>query len=222
MSQHTATLFAMTTPLPGVTSCEDTEALLAYCARVSSAANQDNHSTGFKLLKRLIMSQEWSPLEQVTMNFEIETNRRIARQMLRHWTLRPQEFSQRYAKVPDAPYITEARLQHPTDRQMSVETDDQELQGWWCNVQQEVWALAIHRYNEALDKGIAKEVACAVIPEGMAPSRMYMQGTLRTWIHYTLLRTKTSTQKEHRVLAQQVWEAIKVHFPNLSPAVGLD
>lgn len=190
--------------------------LLAFCARVSSTANQMNHATGPKLLATLVRRKEWSPLEMVSLTVEIETTRDIARQILRHRSFSFQEFSQRYAKVEDESVIRETRLQHATNRQSSVESDDSTLAEWWVDAQKEHAHYSTRLYEEALDKGLAKEVARAVLPEGMTPSRLYMAGTLRSWIHYCALRCEYKTQKEHRLLADQVRVILCEQFPDLA------
>jgi len=218
--KHRATLIAMTQPLPGrlPPECADPGSLLAYLARISNAANQENWRTGPRLLRRLIRDGEWSPLDQVTMNFEIETNRRIARQMLRHWTIKPQEFSQRWAEVPPKPYYTELRDRDPKNRANSVvSTDPHRIEAWRTN-QWFIWDNAWDVYQEALANGVHPEVAVAVLPEGMAPSRLYMQATVRTWLHYSLLRLKPNTQKEHRFIAEDIWQALAEFFPDLVAA----
>ena len=198
----------------------DTSALLAYCARVSATANQNKHETGGKLLRSLIKRKEWSPLEMVSLTMEIVTTRDIARQVLRHRSFSFQEFSQRYAEVTDEPVYREARLQHPTDRQMSVEVAGDEPQGEWQALQWQVVASASHAYNRALQLGIAKEVARAVLPEGMTTSRLYMAGTLRSWLHWVDLRSMAATQKEHRLLAVEAAAILRAEFPDLADLIG--
>lgn len=194
----------------------DTQALLAYFARVSATANQGNHETGAKLIRSLIRRKEWSPLEMVSMTMEITTTRDIARQILRHRSFSFQEFSQRYAKVTDDPVFRGARLQHPTDRQMSVEADNPELQAIWSSYQQTVADVTRDLYEDALSRGVAKEVARAILPEGLTPSRLYMAGTLRSWLHYCLLRREPGTQAEHRAVADEAWSIIVREFPVLA------
>lgn len=187
--------------------------LLAYCARVSSTANQMKHETGPKLIRSLLTRQEWSPLEMVSLTMEIVTTRDIARQILRHRSFSFQEFSQRYAVVQEPFVEREARMQHPTDRQASVPTDDRALQNTWAAIQ---WSLGQHAreaYDWALSNGIAKEQARAVLPEGMTPSRLYMAGTLRSWWHYVQLRIHPATQLEHREVASAAREILFDQFP---------
>jgi thymidylate synthase (FAD) len=194
---------------------ENMTELVAFCARVSNPDNQSNKVTSEKLIRYLIKNQHWSPLEMVSMCLEIETTRDIARQMLRHRSFSFQEFSQRYAdptKELDF-VIREARLQDPKNRQNSIETDNEELQNKWNIMQQAVINNAEHAYNWAIQNGIAKEQARAVLPEGNTVSRLYMQGTLRSWIHYIQLRSANGTQKEHRVIAQHCAEVIAKVFP---------
>jgi thymidylate synthase (FAD) len=201
---------------PVVAEIPGIEELLAYFARVSSTANQLNHATGPKLIASLIRRKEWSPLEMVSLTMEIVTTRDIARQILRHRSFSFQEFSQRYAKVEDEPVFREARLQDHQDRQNSIETDDDGLADKWAQRQRVAAIAARQAYDWALENGIAKEVARAVLPEGMTPSRLYMAGTLRSWVHYCLLRADRKTQKEHRVIAEACRDIIIAQFPSLS------
>jgi len=190
--------------------------LVAYCARVSNPSNQLNKGTADKLLKYLAKNKHWSPFEMVSITMEINTTRDIARQILRHRSFSFQEFSQRYADPTDMhPVFREARLQDLKNRQNSIETDDIGLGIWWVKAQKEVWDEALDQYKKALEKGIAKEVARAVLPEGMTPSRLYMAGTLRSWIHYCELRMGNGTQAEHQLIASLCWEAILTEFPSL-------
>ncbi len=201
---------------PMVEGMESAEQLLAYYARVSSTANQLNHETGPKLIKYLIRRKEWSPLEMVHAVMEIETTRDIGRQILRHRSFSFQEFSQRYAEVKfEEPPIREARLQDLKNRQNSLETEDEGLQQAWDEQQRMVLKTAGDAYSWALDKGIAKEQARAVLPEGLTPTRMYMGGTLRSWFHYCQLRSGKGTQKEHREVAEQAWSELINEVPSL-------
>lgn len=202
---------------PVVPDIPGTTELLAYCARVSATANQNNHETGGRLLRSLVRRKEWSPFEMVSATMEITTTRDIARQILRHRSFSFQEFSQRYAAVEDEPVFREARLQHPTDRQASVECDPDAL---WESDQTSVWTMAAEAYRYALSAGIAKEVARAVLPEGMTPSRLYMAGTLRSWLHWIELRSEQGTQKEHRLLAEQAAVILRTELPELSDLIG--
>lgn len=199
--------------------------LVAYCARVSNPENQYNNETAEKLVRYLIKHSHWSPLEMVNANLEIETTRDIARQMIRHPSLRPQEFSQRYADVRDIGnsfVLREARFQDQNNRQNSIECDDEDLIAEWNKRQQEVIDLATKHYTWAVSEeiGIAKEQARVVLPEGNTVSRLIMQGSIRSWIHYIQLRSANGTQKEHMELAKAVAEAISKIFPMINEFVG--
>ena len=193
----------------------DIQELVAYCARVSNPSNQLNAGTSAKLIKYLVAHQHWSPLEMVSVCLEVTTTRDIARQMLRHRSFSFQEFSQRYADpTKDLSFILrEARLQDPKNRQNSVETDDGLLQRRWMEKQKHVIDTAKDAYNWAIDHGIAKEQARAVLPEGNTVSRLYMNGTLRSWIHYIQLRSANGTQKEHMEIAIACALVIAEIFP---------
>jgi thymidylate synthase (FAD) len=187
---------------------------VAYAARVSNPANQNNSETAEKLVRYLINNQHWSPLEMVSVCLEIETTRDIARQILRHRSFSFQEFSQRYADASQLGFETrEARLQDTKNRQNSIETEDTLLQKRWQDKQQLVIDTAKDAYNWALEHQIAKEQARAVLPEGMTKSRMYMNGTLRSWVHYIQLRSANGTQKEHQEIALACAAAIEPIFP---------
>jgi thymidylate synthase (FAD) len=192
---------------------ESLQDLVAYCARVSNPENQGNKETSEKLIGYLIRNKHWSPLEMVSVCLEIETTRDIARQILRHRSFSFQEFSQRYAAVDLNFECREARLQDSKNRQNSLATDDQELKTRWALKQDSVATLAEDAYKWALENGIAKEQARAVLPEGMTPTRMYMNGTLRSWIHYIELRSGNGTQKEHREVALECAKVIRNIFP---------
>jgi thymidylate synthase (FAD) len=205
---------------PAEHSAENMTDLVAFCARVSNPSNQSNKETSEKLIRYLIKNQHWSPLEMVNMCLEIETTRDIARQMLRHRSFSFQEFSQRYADpTKDLSFvIREARLQDKTNRQNSVELSgltltEQNLIEQWKWKQQEVISAAQHAYEWAINRGIAKEQARVVLPEGNTVSRLYMNGTLRSWIHYIQLRSSNGTQKEHMQIAQKCAEVIATVFP---------
>jgi thymidylate synthase (FAD) len=189
--------------------------LVAYCARVSNPANQLNAETSEKLIKYLIKHKHWSPLEMASACLEIETTRDIARQILRHRSFSFQEFSQRYADpVKDLDFeYRDCRLQDPKNRQNSIEGADSDLQYAWYVAQRELIEKARETYKWAIDNGIAKEVARAVLPEGLTKSRMYMNGTLRSWIHYIQLRSANGTQKEHMEIAKACASAITKIFP---------
>jgi thymidylate synthase (FAD) len=187
--------------------------LVAYCARVSNPANQNNTETNEKLIRYLIKNNHWSPLEMVSICLEIETTRDIARQVLRHRSFSFQEFSQRYAVADLGFEIREARLQDKKNRQNSIEIEDKNLENEWETVQTIVTEHALNAYNWAIQNGIAKEQARSVLPEGMTKSRMYMNGTLRSWVHYIQLRSGNGTQKEHREIALECAKAIEPIFP---------
>lgn len=190
------------------------EELVAYMARVSNQDNQDNKDTAPKLLKYLMKHKHWSPFEMVNICMEINTTRDIARQILRHRSFSFQEFSQRYAEVVDW-HRGEARLQDNKNRQNSIPTQDRELQRWWDEQQIATWKLTTDAYKVALSLGIAKEVARKVLPEGLTMSRMYMNGTLRSWLHYVDIRCDESTQKEHREIAEQCKVVLSSLYPSL-------
>jgi len=189
--------------------------LIAFCARVSNPDNQTNVETTEKLIRYLIKNKHWSPMELVSACLEIETTRDIARQILRHRSFSFQEFSQRYADpTQDLDFeVREARLQDNKNRQNSIETDDERLQRKWEMAQRRVIHEARAAYEWAIKEGIAKEVARVVLPEGNTVSRMYMNGTLRSWIHYIELRSANGTQKEHRDIALACAEVIGNIFP---------
>ena len=187
---------------------------VAYAARVSNPTNQNNMETAEKLVRYLIKNQHWSPLEMVSVCLEIETTRDIARQILRHRSFSFQEFSQRYADASQLGFeIRDARLQDTKNRQNSIETDDFALAEEWRQRQYQVMDEILDTYQWALDNGIAKEQARAVLPEGMTKSRMYMNGSLRSWVHYIELRTANGTQKEHQEVAMACAESIATIFP---------
>ncbi len=196
--------------------------LVAYCARVSNPSNQHNTETSEKLIRYLVKHGHWSPLEMVSACLEIETTRDIARQILRHRSFSFQEFSQRYA-VADVEFETrEARLQDTTNRQNSVETQDEALKQHWEKQQRQVQDYARSAYQWALARGIAKEQARAVLPEGMTASRLYMQGTLRSWVHYIELRSGHGTQLEHQHIAEACALALEPIFPMIREFVATE
>ena len=196
----------------------DAQELIAYCARVSNPSNQLNTETSEKLIRYLIKHQHWSPLEMVSACIEIETTRDIARQILRHRSFSFQEFSQRYADpTKDLDFVLrDARLQDPSNRQNSIETEYVELQSWWNAKQQFLIQYVKETYAEAIAKGIAKEQARAILPEGNTVSRLYMNGTLRSWVHFIELRSANGTQKEHQEVAKACAEVISNVFPMIS------
>ena len=201
---------------------DDAQELIAYCARVSNPSNQLNTDTSEKLIRYLVKHQHWSPLEMVSACLEITTTRDIARQILRHRSFSFQEFSQRYADpTKDLNFVTrEARLQDPKNRQNSVATDDQALENEWFRAQQRVIYAAQREYEWAIKNGIAKEQARAVLPEGLIESRLYMNGTLRSWIHFIELRSANGTQKEHQEVAVACAEVIAKIFPMAADLVA--
>jgi len=211
-------LIGITAPFAGHNSAED---MIVYMARVSNPSNQSMTRGDEKLIRYLIKNQHWSPFEMVNVVMEINTTRDIARQILRHRSFAFQEFSQRYADpTKDLGFeLREARLQDNKNRQNSIETDDIELQDKWNLMQQTLINNAEHAYNWAIENGIAKEQARAVLPEGNTQSRMYMNGTLRSWIHYCELRRANGTQKEHREVADECWKIIAEKFPNVARAL---
>lgn len=197
----------------GIDNIQD---LIAYCARVSNPANQMNNETSEKLIRYLIKHGHWSPLEMVSACLEIETTRDIAHQIVRHRSFSFQEFSQRYANPAEMgeQFVTrEARLQDNKNRQNSVETDDASLQDSWEIIQKDVRYAAEVAYNWAIENGIAKEQARVVLPEGNTKTRLYMNGTLRSWVHYIELRSGNGTQKEHMEIARDCAYELKAIFP---------
>ena len=193
------------------------EEFIAYTARVSNPSNQFNNQTAPKLLKYLIEHKHWSPFEQVSITMDITTTRDISHQIIRHRSFCFQEFSQRYANpTEDLGFVTrEARLQDAKNRQNSIETDDEDLEKFWIDSQDWIASQAQIEYKKAIDRGIAKEQARAVLPEGLTTTRLYMSGTLRSWIHYIDVRAEAGTQKEHRQVALAAQEEILKHFPSL-------
>ena len=205
---------------------DNVQELIAYCARVSNPANQLNTETSEKLIKYLIKHAHWSPLEMVSACIEIETTRDIARQILRHRSFSFQEFSQRYAdpttELDEAFTLRQARLQDTKNRQNSIETDDTMLAIEWERAQKRVLFAVEKEYKWAIENGIAKEQARAVLPEGLTISRLYMNGTLRSWIHFIELRSANSTQKEHQQIAIECARVIAEVFPMASDLVAKD
>jgi len=190
--------------------------LVAYCARVSNPQNQANTKTTPKLLNYLIKHKHWSPFEMASATIEVTTTRDIARQLLRHRSFSFQEFSQRYADIRDLDsnfVIREARMQDTKNRQNSIATEDQQLETYWGIKQQMVINAAKEAYEWAIDNGIAKEQARAVLPEGNTVSKLYVNGTIRSWIHYIELRSANGTQLEHMELAREVGKAVSSIFP---------
>lgn len=205
----------------------DIQDLIAYCARVSNPSNQSNTETSDRLLRYLIKHKHWSPFEMVHACLEITTTRDIARQILRHRSFSFQEFSQRYADpVKELSFVLrEARLQDTTNRQNSIELDfrreeHRETAEWWRESQKELLKLTKEIYTKAIEKGIAKEQARAILPEGLTESRLYINGTIRSWIHYCELRSANGTQLEHQEIAKACAEAISKIFPLMNEIVG--
>jgi thymidylate synthase (FAD) len=195
---------------------KDIQELVAYCARVSNPAGQMNTETNERLLAYLAKNSHWSPFEMVSLCLEIDTTRDIARQILRHRSFSFQEFSQRYADPESMGYpfeLREARLQDDKNRQNSVETDDEGLRQEWFQKQKKVIAAAAEAYGWAVAHGIAKEQARCVLPEGNTKSRMYMNGTLRSWLHYIDLRAENGTQAEHMAIARECAKVISQVYP---------
>ena len=189
--------------------------LVAFCARVSNPSNQLNTETSEKLIRYLIKHKHWSPLEMVSACIEITTTRDIARQILRHRSFSFQEFSQRYADPrKDLNFVyREARLQDPKNRQNSIETDDEMLKAKWENMQASIIQASKLAYEWAIEHGIAKEQARAVLPEGLMESKLYMNGTIRSWVHYIELRSENGTQLEHKLIALECAKVISKIFP---------
>lgn len=201
---------------------EDVQDLIAFCAKVSNPSAQFNLETSERLIRYLVKHQHWSPLEMASACLEITTTRDIARQILRHRSFSFQEFSQRYADpTRDLDFvIREARLQDTKNRQNSIEVEDAELQAWWDAKQKFIVEIVKNTYAEAIERGIAKEQARAILPEGNTVSRMYMNGTLRSWVHFIQLRSGNGTQKEHMEIAREVAGVIAQIFPMSSEFVA--
>lgn len=206
-------LVAMTKPM--IEGVETAEQFIAYCARVSNPSNQLNNDTAEKLLQYCVRNKHWSIFETVHLTMSIETTRDIGRQILRHRSFSFQEFSQRYAEVQEMSEPREARLQDHKNRQNSIETNDENIKTQWQEMQEQQLLTAKLAYSWAIEHGIAKEQARVVLPEGLTMSRMYMSGSLRSWIHYCELRMGNGTQKEHREIATQCWNIITEKFPSL-------
>jgi thymidylate synthase (FAD) len=203
------------------TGCSTANELVAWTARVSNPSNQNNTATASKLVQYLIKNKHWSPLEMIHVSMEIKTTRDIARQILRHRSFSFQEYSQRYADpTKDLGFVKrEARLQDKTNRQNSIEADNKLLQEHWNIRQARVISESLYAYEWAIENGIAKEQARAVLPEGCTESVMIVTGTLRSWVHYCELRMDKATQKEHRIIAEQCWDIIAHHFPDVKAAI---
>jgi thymidylate synthase (FAD) len=202
---------------PKIDGVETAEDLVVYCARVSNPQSQESGENPERLLRYMVRHEHWSPFEMVELCMEIEAPRDISRQILRHWSFRFQEFSQRYAVVQDM-QPRECRLQDQTNRQNSIECADDAKATWWAEQQQTTINEAKWLYSVAIDRGIAKEVARAILPEGLTMSRLYMHGSLRSWLFYCRLRMGQETQKEHREIAAQCWEIVREQFPTVAAA----
>jgi thymidylate synthase (FAD) len=212
-------LISISEPIDG--NMETAEQLISYCARVSNPSNQNNFETSSKLLKYCIDNKHWSIFEMVNVVMEINTTRDIARQILRHRSFTFQEFSQRYADPTQLGFtIREARLQDSKNRQNSIETTDEDLQKTWVIKQEQLIHEITLAYKWAIENGIAKEQARAILPEGITNSRLYMNGTLRSWITFISLREKNGTQKEHRDIALECKKIICLKFPKIGDALG--
>ena len=215
MSQ--VSLIALSSP-SAITDCNTAGELVAYTARVSNPANQSNKKTAPKLLGYLMKENHWSPFEMVHMTMEIKTTRDIGRQILRHRSFAFQEFSQRYAVSENIDVVREPRIQDLKNRQNSNVTDDRVITEEWNRSQQRIRNFAKKEYEAALKMGIAEEQARALLPEGLTETTLYMAGSLRSWIHYCDLRRANGTQKEHMIIADQCWDIIGVHFPDIVKA----
>ena len=213
-------LIGLTKP-SAYTECNTANELVAWAARVSNPSNQNNTATAPKLVQYLIKNQHWSPLEMVHISMEIKTTRDIARQILRHRSFSFQEYSQRYADpTKDLGFVTrEPRLQDTKNRQNSIEVDDKSIETEWEHIQRRMIYHAKKDYNAAIKLGMAKEQARALLPEGLTESTIIMAGSLRSWVHYCQLRMDKATQKEHRIVAEQCWEIIGQHFPDVIKAL---
>lgn len=201
---------------PVIPECTESGDLIAYCARVSNPANQANTGTTPRLLSYLARKAHWSPFEVASMTVEITTTRTIARQVLRHRSFSFQEFSQRYAAVAAPPVLSAARLQDSANRQASIQTSDQVLQAWWLGEQRSLASHSTSIYEQAMLRGVAKEVARNVLPEGMTESVLYMAGTIRSFIHYCQLRCEAGTQQEHRDVALAIRSILVEQYPAIT------
>jgi thymidylate synthase (FAD) len=213
-------LIGLTKP-SAYTECSTANELVAWAARVSNPSNQNNTATAPKLVQYLIKNQHWSPMEMVHVSMEIKTTRDIARQILRHRSFSFQEFSQRYADPTKELGLgtREARLQDAKNRQNSIEVNDKIIDTEWEHIQRRMIYHSKKDYNAAIKLGIAKEQARALLPEGLTESTIIMAGSLRSWVHYCQLRMDRATQKEHRIVAEQCWEIICQHFPDVKAAL---
>jgi len=203
---------------PKIDGVETAEDLVVYCARVSNPVSQEAGENPERLLNYCIRKGHWSVFEMADMTLEIVAPRDVTRQMIRHYSFRFQEFSQRYAVVTEF-QMRECRLQDDTNRQNSIEcADNNPVAGWWSRIQQVVSKEILAAYKDAIRRGIAKEVARAILPEGLTMSRLYMHGNLRSWIHYCQVRREAGTQKEHRAVAEAAWTIFAEQFPTIAAA----
>ena len=216
-------LIGRMTPVVCSTSTSETaEQLIVYMARVSNPESQQAGDNPERLLAYLVRHKHWSPFEMVSLTMEIQAPRDISRQILRHRSFSFQEFSQRYAEVTEFA-LRECRLQDLKNRQSSIECGEgTEIAWWWKQVQRDIQYTAQAGYESAIEQGVAKEVARTILPEGLTMSRLYMHGTLRSWIHYCLVRMDAGTQKEHRQIAEQCWEILRQEFPAVVAAVDAE
>jgi thymidylate synthase (FAD) len=212
----TAKLSSITMPVDPELQGYTLGQLVAYYARVSNPENQHNTDTMPKLLNFLRNNKHWSPFDMVNIVVEVETTRTIGRQFLRHWTIKPQESSQRYANIFDTePFYSEARITGTTNRQGSIKSDDETLNDWWAETQAIIWHNSIAAYDDAIAKGIATELARDLLPEGLTPTSMAFNGTLRSWIHYFEQRLDSHSQLEHQILAQAIYDCFVEYDPTL-------
>ncbi len=198
----------------------NSEKVILHCARVKAEEDAPDESNP-RLIKYLIKNKHWSPFEQASACFEVETTRDISRQVIRHRTFVFQEFSQRYHKIVADPIYRDARLQDLKNRQSSLESDDPAINERWQEMQREVYAFSMDRYNEAIHVGIAKEQARALLPEGLTKTRYYQTGNIRSWIHYCEVRRDPTTQREHREIAEAIWEILRMEIPTICEAVQI-
>ncbi len=196
------------------------EETILYCAKVSNPKGQNDPSP--KLIKYLVDHQHWSPFEMVSLTMEINTSRAIARQILRHRSFSFQEFSQRYSDQIEFVEPSELRLQDTKNRQNSFSADDYDLNQVWWEYQNEMVMVAEQMYTNLIERGVAKELARNILPEGLTASKLYMAGTLRSWIHYCTLRTGNGTQKEHQEIAREAWKIISDQFPSIEGLINIE
>ena len=218
---HHAKLIAITKPVLEELKDLSPEELIVYMARVSAPENQHKHSSSDKLLKYLLVHGHYSPFQMVTATLEVVTTRAISRQLLRHRSLNFQEYSGRYAEMSPEMVAQECRLQDKSNRQNSIETDNEDYTEYWQTVQDDLWYIANDSYQEALLRGVAKEVARSLLPEGLTESKLYVTGTIRDLMFYLKQRIGQGTQKEHEILARSIAAEIYPYFPNVFKAMGI-